>query len=83
MEINLAKPWEDEKTIYFMPLIENVPHGRNGWERMNCPICGAECWKTTLARKFEKEEGAKGMCTMCGLGYQAKRRIKWMNTQQQ
>lgn len=51
MEINLAKPWEDEKTIYFMPLIENVTHGRNGWERMNCPICGGRMLEDYISEK--------------------------------
>ncbi len=68
MDINSTKSWEDEDVIYLMPRLKNIPHhGREGWERMNCPICGAECWKTALGKKFEKETGAKGVCTMCGL----------------
>lgn len=74
MDINLVKPWEGEDAIYLMPLVENIPrHGRDGWERTNCPICGEECWKTTLGKKFEKETGAKGMCTMCGLKHRRHR----------
>lgn len=49
-----------------MPLVENVPAGRDGWIKTVCPRCGAECWESPQARSVKKM-GAKGMCTYCVL----------------
>ena len=28
-----------------MPLLASVPEGKEGWEKVRCPVCGALCWK--------------------------------------
>lgn len=49
-----------------MPLKVNVPTGRKDWKLTKCPECGAQYWELPLA-EVAKEQGAKGLCTMCAL----------------
>ncbi len=60
-----------------MPLKVNVPTGRKDWKLTKCPECGAQCWELPLA-EVAKEQGAKGLCTMCALkkGVSGKMRVK-------
>lgn len=55
--------------ILAMPLAENVPFPTNdGWELTHCPVCGAECWETDLAREALKvEPELRVACTTCAL----------------
>lgn len=56
----------DRGGYYCMPLRINVPTGRKDWKLTKCPECGAQCWELPLA-EVAKEQGAKGLCTMCAL----------------
>ena len=56
----------DRGGYYCMPLKVNVPTGRKDWKLTKCPECGAQCWGLPLA-EVSKEQGAKGLCTMCAL----------------
>lgn len=58
-----------------MPLAVNVPVGCDDWEQVNCPICGAECWETDLARLVLKNsKTVKAACTLCSLRMGMKRK---------
>ena len=38
--------------ILAMPLRDNIPDpGRDDWKLTTCPVCGAECWETEIARQ--------------------------------
>lgn len=59
--------------ILCLPLKSNVPKGHENWKLVHCPICGAECWESELARKaMETEPNITAVCTSCAL--QGKRR---------
>lgn len=51
-----------------MPLLANVPEGKEGWEKVRCPVCGALCWKRPEDAGVifhSKLDGA--CCTLCAL----------------
>lgn len=51
-----------------MPLVSSAPEGKEGWEKVQCPVCGELCWKrpedTGVIHK-SKLDGA--CCTLCAL----------------
>lgn len=55
--------------ILTMPLRANVPHPKSEtWELTTCPVCGAECWLTDIARQAIKvEPDLRAACTVCAL----------------
>lgn len=51
-----------------MPLLTNAPEGKEGWEKVHCPVCGAFCWKRPEYAGViyhSKLDGA--CCTLCAL----------------
>ena len=59
--------------ILCLPLKSNVPNGHKNWKLVRCPICGAECWESELAREaMGTEPNITAACTRCAL--QGKRR---------
>ncbi len=51
-----------------MHRLENCPEGKNGWEKVKCPICGELCWKRPtdeMVIRYNKLDGAA--CTLCAL----------------
>lgn len=55
--------------IICMPLWCNVPIPKTeDWKLVKCPVCGAHCWETELARQTLKNEpDTTAACTMCAL----------------
>ena len=55
--------------IIAMPLRENIPDPqRDDWKLTTCPVCGAECWETDLARQaIAAEPELRAACTKCAL----------------
>ena len=55
--------------ILAMPLKANIPDPqRDDWKLVTCPICGAECWETDLARQaMAAEPELRAACTTCAL----------------
>ena len=55
--------------ILAMPLKANIPDPqRDDWTPATCPICGAECWQTDLARAaMAAEPDLRAACTACAL----------------
>lgn len=55
--------------ILTMPLKANIPDPqRDDWTPATCPICGAECWQTDLARAaMAAEPDLRAACTACAL----------------
>lgn len=55
--------------ILAMPLRENIPEpGRDDWKLTACPVCGAECWETEIARQaLAAEPELRAACTACAL----------------
>lgn len=56
-----------------MPLVKNVPEGKEGWEKVHCSVCGELCWKRPEDAGViyhSKLDGA--CCTLCAL----KKRIR-------
>ena len=69
MDIKVWPRREDEKggTIC-MPLRVNVPAGRSGWKLLQCPSCGALCWKMPeVDAMIRKDPSIRAFCTMCAL----------------
>lgn len=55
--------------ILAMPLRDNIPDpGRDDWKLTTCPVCGAECWETEIARQaLAVEPELRAACTACAL----------------
>lgn len=55
--------------ILAMPLRDNIPDpGRYDWKLTTCPVCGAECWETEIARQaLAAEPELRAACTACAL----------------
>lgn len=55
--------------ILCLPLKSNIPNPKNSdWKLVNCPICGAECWESELAREtINAEERLTASCTACAI----------------
>lgn len=55
--------------ILSMPLRASVPSPKSEtWELTTCPVCGAECWLTDIAREALAAEPDLGAaCTVCAL----------------
>ena len=55
--------------ILAMPLRDNIPDpGRDDWKLTTCPVCGAECWETEIARQaLAAEPELRAACTACAL----------------
>lgn len=63
------KPRREKKKggIICLPLVKNVPAPKaKDWKKVKCPMCGAECWESDLARQIKKQVDAAA-CTMCAL----------------
>lgn len=66
VKITPRKPGENGG-IACLPLVRNVPEPKaEDWKKVNCPVCGAECWESDLARQIISA-GTKAACTMCAL----------------
>lgn len=50
-----------------LPLRCNVPVPNKEWKLTICPICGAECWETPLAKEIISKGYMSGCCTLCAL----------------
>lgn len=54
-----------------MPLVANVPAGREGWQRTTCPECAAPCWKAEARleqlRQALPQTELILLCTQCAL----------------
>lgn len=65
--------------IASMPLRKNVPHPRNNWIPMVCPVCGQGCWHNEAGDEELEEFRKLGgkvieMCTECMLIHNLSRR---------
>lgn len=68
MYISITPRKETDRGGYIcMPLAANCPTGHKDWKMRKCPECGAICWEMPGAKKLEREQGAKLLCTMCAL----------------
>lgn len=60
-----------------MPLVKNVPEGKEGWEKVHCSVCGELCWKRPEDAGViyhSKLDGA--CCTLCALKKEWNENIK-------
>lgn len=55
--------------ILAMPLRANIPDPYNeDWQLTTCPVCGAECWQSDIARQaLAIEPELRTACTACAL----------------
>lgn len=55
--------------IMMLPAYANVPDPQNAdWKLVKCPVCGADCWESDLARQVKQMfPGIKCACTPCAL----------------
>lgn len=69
MEVSITPHKAGDGGILAMPLKANIPDPqRDDWELTTCPICGAECWLTGIAREALAAEPDLGAaCTACAL----------------
>lgn len=66
VKITPRKPGE-HGGIACLPMARNVPEPKaKDWKMVVCPICGAACWESDLARQAMKQ-GTAAACTMCAL----------------
>lgn len=66
VKITPRKPGESGG-IACLPLVRNVPEPKNkDWKMVVCPICGAACWESDLARQV-RDRGTMAACTFCAL----------------
>lgn len=49
-----------------MPMLKNVSQGHKSWKLVQCPECGAPCWRTPEHELVERT-GAVALCTECAL----------------
>ena len=57
------------KHIIMLPARVNVPNPSHAdWKLVKCPVCGAECWESDLARQTKKlHPSFAAACTPCAL----------------
>lgn len=68
MKSNLKSQRAGDKKILSLPMVRNIPQGREGWRKAACPVCGRECWITPRhAETLKKEPKIKSACTECVL----------------
>lgn len=68
MQISITpRKLSDRGGVVMMPLLRNVPEGREDWKITTCPKCGAKCWKDPLTDFIVEHQGATAMCTFCAL----------------
>lgn len=68
MKSNLKSHHAGDKRILCLPMVYNIPMGREGWRKTTCPVCGRECWITPRhAETLKKEPKIKSACTECAL----------------
>lgn len=63
-------PWKPGNGgVLAMPMRKNIPWAdREDWSLTTCPVCGAECWSTALARYAQTmDPGLRAACTECAL----------------
>lgn len=69
LEVSVTLHKVGDGGILAMPLKDNIPEPKDpSWKLATCPICGAECWETDLARQaMEAEPDLRAVCTVCVL----------------
>ncbi len=55
--------------VLALPLRSNIPYPKHeDWKLVTCPVCGAECWESDLARQARAAEPElRVACTACAL----------------
>lgn len=65
---NNIKRRSENKRVLCLPMVSNIPSGREGWKKTACPVCGRECWITPRhAEELAKEPEIKMACTECAM----------------
>lgn len=69
LEVSVTPHKVGDGGILAMPLKDNTPEPKDpSWKLTTCPICGAECWESGLARQaMEAEPDLRAVCTVCAL----------------
>lgn len=69
VEVSVTPHKPGDGGILAMPLKANIPNPqRDDWKPAICPVCGAECWQTDLAREtLAAEPDLRAACTACAL----------------
>lgn len=53
--------------VFLMPLARNLPEGKEGWLKKECPLCGCACWESNIVREQGLRKSMSGVCTECGI----------------
>lgn len=56
----------DQGGYVCMPMLKNIPQRHKNWKLVECPECGAPCWRTPEHDLVERT-GAIALCTECVL----------------
>lgn len=62
-------PWDGQGGHICLPLVKNISEPREGWKKVECPKCGAECYLSPEAKQIVEENQGKitAYCTECVL----------------
>lgn len=68
MKVKITPRKQGEKGGFVcLPLVRNVPEPKaKDWKMVVCPICGAACWESELARQV-RDRVTMATCTLCAL----------------
>lgn len=69
LEVSVTPHKVGDGGILAMPLKDNIPEPKDpSWKLTTCPVCGAECWESDLARQaMAAEPDLRAACTACAL----------------
>ncbi len=68
MKVNITQHRPGQGGTLCLPMVKNIPNGREGWKKTTCPVCGRECWITPgHAEAMSKEPELKAACTECAI----------------
>ncbi len=71
MNIKISPYKSGQEGYLCHPLCNNLPDADKrhpDWRRIQCPVCGCECWESDRHRKIKEQEPMlRAACTACAV----------------